>query len=455
MVPTFVDGGGGNRASASGGRTHQICPSLGAEWGRSFPARLVSRGAPACCWSPRRRAAGSFSSGQGYLHWDWGWRIRAPPCGRTDVRQGRKQLRGEEMRGLTIDRASIAGPGLLVAAVLLLTGCGTGASAGSATMPESAAVRQGTESITVERIRGHLEVLAHDSLGGRDTPSQGLESAAAYLATELRRFGLGPAGTNQTFYQRYPFVRRGAPSDAAPAFPPNVVAVWPGSDPALKDEYVVLTAHFDHVGIGRPVDGDSIYNGADDNASGTAALLEVARAFASLDERPKRSVLFLFVSGEEHGLLGSRWYSDNPTVPIGSIVANINADMIGRNAPDSIVVIGKEYSSLGEIVDGVGHRHPELGLVVSDDLWPEERFFYRSDHFNFARQEIPILFFFSGVHEDYHRPSDTLDRIDADKITRVARLIFHTTFKVANASDRPHWDAARLEEVRGMTRRIR
>src|SRR5690606_25103748 len=196
---------------------------------------------------------------------------------------------------------------------------------------------------------------------------------------------------------------------------PNVVAVLPGSDPALRDEYVILSAHMDHVGVGPHVNGDSIYNGADDDASGTSGLLEVAEAMVSLPQAPRRSVVFLHVSGEEHGLLGSRWYSDHPTVPLERVVANINVDMIGRNSPDSVVVIGKEYSSLGEVVNGVGADHPELGLVVSDDIWPEERFFFRSDHFNFARKEIPALFFFTGVHEDYHQPSDEVEKLDVDK----------------------------------------
>lgn len=233
---------------------------------------------------------------------------------------------------------------------------------------------------------------------------------------------------------------------------PNVVAVLPGSDPALRDEYLILSAHMDHVGVGRPVNGDSIYNGADDNASGTAGLLEVAEAMASLPEHPRRSVVFLHVSGEEHGLLGSRWYSDHPTVPLEQVVANINVDMIGRNAPDSVVVIGKEYSSLGDEVNRVGAAHPELGLVVSDDVWPEERFFFRSDHFNFARRGIPALFFFTGVHEDYHQPSDEVERLDVDKAARVARLIFHTAQAIADAPQRPVWDPAGLEEVRALMR---
>ncbi|HUP00037.1 MAG TPA: M20/M25/M40 family metallo-hydrolase [Gemmatimonadota bacterium] len=235
--------------------------------------------------------------------------------------------------------------------------------------------------------------------------------------------------------------------------PPNVVALLPGSDPELKDTYVVFSAHMDHVGIG-PADatGDSIYNGADDDASGTAALVEVAQAFAAMPEPPARSLLFLAVSGEEKGLLGSRWFSEYPTVPIEDIVANINVDMIGRNAPDSIVVIGQEYSSLGPLVQEVAAAHPLLDLTVAADPWPEERFFFRSDHFNFVRKEIPALFFFAGVHEDYHRPSDEVEKIDGDKVARVARLIFHTANAIASDPDPPSWSDEGLNQVRALTR---
>ena len=300
---------------------------------------------------------------------------------------------------------------------------------------------------------------ASEALEGRDTPSPGLEAAAAYIESEYRRFGLEPAGNDGTYYQRYPFTpRRSAQTADAvveESYPPNVAAILRGSDPSLRNEYVVLTAHYDHVGIRRAVDGDSVYNGADDNASGSAAVLEIAEAFATIGERPRRSVLFLHVSGEEHGLLGSRYYSDNPTVPIESIVANINLDMISRNSPDSIVVIGKDYSDLGDVVNQVGDRHPELNLVPSDDIWPEERFFYRSDHFNFARLEIPSLFFFAGVHEVYHPATDEIHTIDADKAARVAQLVFYTTQEIANATARPEWVPEGLAEVRELTTRGR
>ncbi len=233
---------------------------------------------------------------------------------------------------------------------------------------------------------------------------------------------------------------------------PNVVAVWPGSDPVLKNEYVVLSAHMDHVGVGQAVNGDSIYNGADDDGSGTTGILEVARAFASMGMRPKRSIVILHVSGEEKGLLGSEWFSEHPTLPLAQIVADINIDMIGRNNPDSVVVIGKSYSTLGATVNAVQRAHPDLHLTLADDIWPQERFFFRSDHFNFARKEVPAIFFFSGVHPDYHQPSDEVSKIDFDKLTRIARMAFFTAWEVANAPQRPTWDPRGLQEVRGMTR---
>ena len=229
--------------------------------------------------------------------------------------------------------------------------------------PGSAAAAAAT--ITADEMREHVAYLASDALRGRDTPSPGLDSAAAYVAREFARLGLQGGAGEGGFIQRFPLRRNG------PAVAPNVVAIFAGSDPTLRGEYVVLSAHMDHVGVGRPVRGDSIYNGADDDASGTSALLEVAEAFAALETRPARSILFLGVSGEEKGLLGSAWFSDHPTVPIGSIVANVNIDMIGRNTPDDVVVIGKNYSSLGPLVERMAAENRQIvGLTPADDRWP-------------------------------------------------------------------------------------
>ncbi|MBI4540695.1 MAG: M20/M25/M40 family metallo-hydrolase [Gemmatimonadetes bacterium] len=219
----------------------------------------------------------------------------------------------------------------------------------------------------------------------------------------------------------------------------NAVAICPGADPILGLTYVVMSAHIDHLGVGEPVAGDSIYNGADDDGSGVAALLEVAGAFAALEPRTRRSVIFLAVSGEERGLLGSRWFLDHAPVPVDSIVADVNLDMLGRNSPDSIAAIGIEYSSLGRMLKDVARRAPDLGLVVTGDLWPDERFFFRSDHFQFVVRGIPAIFLFAGTHEDYHRPSDEAGRIDMEKVARVARLAFYTAVRIANSDDAPTW----------------
>jgi hypothetical protein len=234
---------------------------------------------------------------------------------------------------------------------------------------------------------------------------------------------------------------------------PNVVAVLPGRDPRLRDEYVVFSAHFDHVGVGTPdATGDSIYNGADDNASGTSAVLAIAAAFHALDRAPARSVMFVFVSGEEKGLLGSAYFVGNPPVPVSQMVANINLDMVGRNAPDTVVAIGQDYSSLGPAVQAVAARHPELGLVVAPDLWPEEQLFFRSDHFSFAAVEVPAIFFTTGLHDEYHRPGDEAHRIDNDKVARIGRLLFRLAHEIAESPERPRWTAEGLAEVRRATR---
>ncbi len=229
---------------------------------------------------------------------------------------------------------------------------------------------------------------------------------------------------------------------------PNSVGILEGSDPELKNEYIVFSGHMDHVGVGRPNEaGDSIRNGADDDGSGTIAVVELAEAFAMLAEPPKRSMVFLAVSGEESGLWGSRFFAENPGVTPGELVANLNADMISRNAPDSIVVIGKEHSDLGETLNRVNAEHPELNLTASDDIWPDENFYRRSDHFNFARRGVPILFFFCGTHEDYHGVDDEVEKMDITKATNTTQLMFYLGLEVGNSAEKPQWDPASYEEI--------
>ena len=236
---------------------------------------------------------------------------------------------------------------------------------------------------------------------------------------------------------------------------PNVVGVLPGSDPTLKDEYVVFSAHFDHVGVGQPdARGDSIFNGADDDASGTSAILEIAEAFATSQVKPKRSLVFLLVSGEEKGLLGSRYFAENMAIDAEKVAANINIDMIGRNNPDSVVAIGQDFSDLGPIVQEVAKRNAaQLKLTVAPDLWPEEMLFFRSDHFNFAIRDIPAIFFTTGLHDDYHKQSDEADTIDTDKAARIARLVYELGRDVAERPEKPKWTEAgqrAMQQIRQM-----
>jgi hypothetical protein len=228
---------------------------------------------------------------------------------------------------------------------------------------------------------------------------------------------------------------------------PNTVGILRGSDPDLANEYIVFSAHMDHDGVGRPVAGDSIYNGADDNASGTVAIVELAEAFALMDPAPRRSIIFLTVSGEEKGLWGSAYFANSPPVPIEQIVANVNADMVGRNWSDTISVIGKEHSDLGATLHRVADEHPELNMTPVDDLWPTENFYFRSDHIHFARRGVPILFFFNGTHEDYHRPSDEPEKIDAEKESRIVKLMFYLGLEVANADERPRWEPESYQQI--------
>lgn len=308
--------------------------------------------------------------------------------------------------------------------------------------------------ITESLIRRHVNVIADDSMLGRNTPSRGLDMTAGYVAAQFKRLGLKPGGDAGSYIQRYPLGKGVlAPQRSAPAesngfdslSAPNVVGVRPGTDPELRDEYIVVSAHMDHVGVNGASVKDSIWNGADDDASGTAGVLALAEAFAQVPTR--RSIIFLTVSGEEQGLWGSSWFTSNSPVPINRIVANLNLDMIGRNWKDSIVVIGIEHSDLGSTLARVNAAHPELGITAMRDPWPQENFFGRSDHYNFARRGIPALFFFNGVHDDYHQPGDSPDKIDAEKESRIVRLIFHVAAAVANTPARPKWNPESYKKI--------
>lgn len=223
----------------------------------------------------------------------------------------------------------------------------------------------------------------------------------------------------------------------------NVLGFVEGTD--LKDEIVVVSAHYDH--IGRK--GDVIYNGADDNGSGTTTLLEVSEAFVTAKNegvRPRRSVLFLLFTGEEKGLLGSYYYSENPIFPLANTVADINIDMVGRLdktyetiTPNYCYVIGSDRLStdLHKINEKLNQEYSHLLLdyKYNDEADPN-RFYFRSDHYNFAKNGIPSIFFFNGVHDDYHQPGDTVDKIHFEKMALIGRHIFHLAWDIANRDER-------------------
>jgi hypothetical protein len=248
----------------------------------------------------------------------------------------------------------------------------------------------------------------------------------------------------------------------------NVLGIVEGSDPILKDEYVIVTAHLDHVGIGAPDDsGDTIYNGADDDGSGTIGVLNVAKAVqeaAEAGNRPRRSVVFLWVTGEEKGLLGSQYYSDHPIYPIESTVANINVDMIGRVDKEHEAVNEENYSYIigAEIISSDIDATLKAANAVSgnidldmkfNDLEDPNQFYRRSDHWNFGKYSIPFIFFFTGVHDDYHRPSDEVDKIGFQKMARIAKTVYGTTIMLANDDKRPIVDnQAFIEKTKSMAR---
>ncbi len=224
----------------------------------------------------------------------------------------------------------------------------------------------------------------------------------------------------------------------------NVVGIVRGSDPALRNTYVAYGAHYDHIGIQPPVNGDSIANGADDDASGSVTLLAIARAFTQ-GPKPKRSLLFVWHVGEEKGLFGSQVFTDHPTVPLDSIVAQLNADMIGRNGDDSLYIVGPgaapngQSAVLGAIIDSVNaaSSRPFTFDREWDTTTHPERIYYRSDHFNYARKGIPIVFFTTGLHKQYHQVSDEADLINYDKLARIGVLMYRSGMALGDRLTRP------------------
>lgn len=239
-------------------------------------------------------------------------------------------------------------------------------------------------------------------------------------------------------------------SEIKTTYSDNVLGYLEGTD--KKDELVVITAHYDHVGVLKTGTGDRINNGADDDGSGTVSVLAIAKAFAQAKKEgkgPRRSILFMTVTGEEKGLLGSEYYSDHPVYPLANTVVDLNIDMVGRRDPqhkDSapyVYVIGSDKLSadLHSLSERVNKENLNIGFdyTYNDQNHPD-RLYYRSDHWNFAKKNVPIIFYFDGIHEDYHRPSDEVSKIEFDLMEKRAQTVFFTAWEIANRDAKPKVD---------------
>lgn len=319
--------------------------------------------------------------------------------------------------------------------------------------------------------RGNLYV---DKL--RDTAARSGPDIPTFLVSEKVASAIfnGEAAdrSSATAFETKKSAKASAASKIEPLMTQNVVGVWEGSDPVLKKEMVAIGAHYDHVGVNPNAQGpDKIFNGADDDGSGTVAVLAIAEALAKARSRPKRSILFVWHAGEEKGLWGSEYFNKFPTVDIKQVTAALNIDMIGRSqdpnsivkcdAPgkrcneelskkDEIYVIGKDMmsSSLGAVVDGTNNSYLKLAYNTKyDDPKDPNRFFFRSDHFNYALNGIPIAFWFDGEHEDYHQASDHADKIDYVKMEKVTRTILLTMWELSDMKSRPKVDKELPKEL--------
>jgi Zn-dependent M28 family amino/carboxypeptidase len=294
-------------------------------------------------------------------------------------------------------------------------------------------------TITLEELEEQLYYYASDEMEGRNTGSPGQKKAVNYLRDQYKKMGVPGGGQYGDYFQIVPGKAFGKPELSSE----NVLAYIEGRE--FPDEVLVISAHLDHVGM----KDDKVYNGADDDGSGTIALLEIAEAFKQAVNDgygPRRSILFLHVTGEEIGLKGSKYYADNPIYPMENTIANLNIDMIGRidadhkDNPDYVYLIGSDMLSqeLHDMSEAANKSSMNMNLDYKyngkDD---PNRFYYRSDHYNFAKNDVPVIFYFNGTHEDYHKPTDTPDKIEYELYQRRAKLIFATAWKVANADERP------------------
>jgi Zn-dependent M28 family amino/carboxypeptidase len=298
-------------------------------------------------------------------------------------------------------------------------------------------------TITSKDLIKHLYTVASDEMEGRNTGSIGQKKAGNYLISQYQSNGISfPKGATD-FYQKVPAAFLNAKRNENLPDSENIWAYIEGSE--KPNEVIVISAHYDHIGI----ENGEIFNGADDDGSGTVALLEIAQAFQIAKKEghgPKRSILFLHVTGEEHGLLGSSYYSEHPLFPLANTITDINIDMIGRHdefhndSSDYVYLIGSDYLStdLYTICEEVNKKYVNLFLDYKfNDRKDPNRFYYRSDHYNFAKNGIPSVFLFNGVHADYHKASDEVDKIEFEALKKRTQLAFSIAWEIANRENRP------------------
>jgi Zn-dependent M28 family amino/carboxypeptidase len=296
--------------------------------------------------------------------------------------------------------------------------------------------------ISETSLKTNLTIIASDEMGGRETGSEGQKKAGNYIIEQYKKAGITFPKGAKSYYQAVPAAFLNTRRNENLPDSENIWAFIEGSD--KKDEIVVVSAHYDHVGI----ENGEVYNGADDDGSGTVALIEIAKAFQKAKKEgkgPRRSILILHVTGEEHGLLGSKYYSENPLFPLKNTVADVNIDMIGRRDElhkddnNYVYVIGSDYLSteLYTICENANQKFIGLNLDYKfNDKKDPNRFYYRSDHYNFAKNGIPSVFFFNGVHADYHRASDEVDKIEFDALTKRTKYAFAVAWEIATREKR-------------------
>ncbi|WP_294232310.1 M28 family metallopeptidase [uncultured Chryseobacterium sp.] len=332
--------------------------------------------------------------------------------------------------------------------VAVLVSCGTAKKTSGMETAQSSTIVKGSKAfvsaykeIKAEDLKKNLYVIASDEMEGRDTGSPGQKRAGEYMVNYYKSLGISYPKALGSYYQKVPadFMKKRGGGNLPDS--ENILAFIEGSE--KPQEIVVISGHYDHVGTRNGV----VYNGADDDGSGTVAVMEIAKAFQAAKKAgngPKRSILFLHVTGEEHGLFGSEYYTDHPVFPLANTVVDLNIDMIGRDDPENrgkqyVYVIGSEMlsSQLKVINEAANKMTNNLELNYRyDDPNDTERLYYRSDHYNFAKNNIPVAFFFDGIHEDYHKPTDDVEKIDYKLLAKRTQLVFATAWELANRPER-------------------